>query len=191
MTKSEIYEHLARVYIGKSEKAEPQRRKRFNIKIFKQALLTIIFVTLSFYGLTAFLSHRNGSLDHQIIFALTNSPIRIPYNLNSPYPQIKSFSIPIPKTDALKYNELRFSVRALEEGTPGTMKIILRNRKNEASFYFIEGIDLKWKKVSIPLKQFEAITDWTNLSDVSFVLEAWNAKKKKGIILIDDVCFSG
>ena len=84
-----------------------------------------------------------------------------------------------------------FSIRSLEEGSPGIVKIVLKNKRNEESIHFIEGVNLRWKKVSIPLEEFETITDWTNLSDLSFVLEAWNADKKKGIVLIDDVCFSG
>ena len=39
-------------------------------------------------------------------------------------------------------------------------------------------------------EKFEHISDWSDISEISFVIESWNAEDKDGIILIDDVCFS-
>ena len=191
MTRNEIYEHLARVYIGKSIEPAKEKKPRHKVRLFGQITLTIITLGFLFYSLTAFLSKKTAYSSNSVIYALNNSPLRIAYNLNEPYPQIKRFSIPVPKVDASKYGDLNFSIRSLEEGSPGIIKIELTNKKNEVSFYFVEDVDLKWKRFSIPLSEFESISDWSNLSDLSFVFEAWNAKKKKGIVLIDDLSFSG
>lgn len=192
MTKNEIYEHLAQVYLGKREGFEEKKKKQppLDYNFFVHILMTIVVLASVFYGLSAFLSHKSIETQKNIIFALNNSPLRIKYNLTHPYPQVSQFSIPIPKVNAAKYQSFGFSIRGMEEGYPGIVKVILKNRKNEEAFYFIEGVKLKWRKFSIPLSEFRGISDWTSLTDVSFVFEAWNTEKKKGIVLIDEICFS-
>jgi hypothetical protein len=78
----------------------------------------------------------------------------------------------------------------MEEGYPEVVKVVLKNKKNETASKYISGVNLKWKHHAIAIDEFSGITDWATLSEVSFVLEAWNIKKKKGMILIDDLCFS-
>ena len=190
MTKDEIYERLAQVYLGKRERVQEKKPPLIDIKFFLNIVLTLVVLVFVFYGLSAFLPKKSPDSEKSVIFALNNSPIRIKYNLNYPYPQLSGFAIPIPKLNASKYNQLTFSIRGMEEGFPGVVKVVLKNRKNETSFYFIKGVELKWEKVVIPLSEFNKISDWTNLSELSFVFEAWNAEKKKGIVLIDDICFS-
>ena len=51
-------------------------------------------------------------------------------------------------------------------------------------------VRLKWQELTIPFEEFTQITDWTNVTDVEFVFEAWNAEKKKGVVLIENVGFS-
>ena len=64
------------------------------------------------------------------------------------------------------------------------------NHKNESATYFLKTVSDNWHEVSIPLEQFNEISDWSNLTDISFILEAWNTKGKKGVILIDNISFS-
>ena len=193
MTKEEIYEHLAQVYLGKKSQDKKRPVQKFQLLRFAReakVFAMILALALAFYSLTAFLSRRDEDLKARILFALNNSPIRIKYNLNEPFPQVKDFSIPISKSDIAKYKSLGFSIRGLEEGYPGIIKVVLKTKKNEMSFQYVEGINLKWRHHVLLLKDFSGISDWSSLSEVAFVLEAWNVTKKKGIILIDDICFS-
>lgn len=193
MTKEEIYEHLAQVYLGKKSQQQIEPKKNTSLPHLPKEvkiLLMVFAVAVAFYTLTAFFSKRDENLKTNILFALNNSPIRLTYNLNDPFPQVKDFSIAIPRIDITKYKSLNFSMRGLEEGYPDIVKIVLKNKKNEIAFKYVEGVNLKWKQHSIALEDFSGITDWSTLSEVSFVLEAWNVKKKKGIILIEDICFS-
>ena len=41
----------------------------------------------------------------------------------------------------------------------------------------------------IPLDDFKEITDWSAIEKVSFVFEAWNLEKPKGMVIIDDISF--
>lgn len=190
MTRDEIYDHLAQVYLGKRNKVETKRKKQFNAWLVINIVIAFIILASTSYGLSAFLTRRTETLQRSVIFALNNSPIRITYNLNEPYPQVKNFSLSIPEINLAKYHALNFSIRGLEEGYPGVMKIMIRNDKNETSSYFIKDVKLQWQRLTIPFSEFEHITDWSHVVDVNFVFEAWNVEKKKGIVLIDDVCFS-
>ncbi len=196
MTRDEIYNHLAQVYLGKKTEVEIEEKKkkgprRLNAwSVINIGIVGIIFVSV-LSGLTAFLARRSNGWTGRITYALTNGPIRIPYDVAYPHPLVKTFSLAIPPIDAAKYQTLRFRIRALEEGTPGAVRVRLRNKRNEEASVFVEDIGLKWREVAIPLEEFRRISDWSSLDEVSVVIESWNAEKKKGILLIDDLCFAG
>ena len=190
MTRDEIYDHLAQVYLGKREKADEKKKRQFNAWLVINIVITIVILASTFYGLTAFLTGRVEYSKSSVLFALNNGPIKVIYDLNSPYPQIKTFSLTIPQMNVSRYQKLSFSIRGLEEGFPGVVKVVLKNQKNETASFYVKNVRLKWQELSIPFDEFTQITDWTNLMEVSFVLEAWNAEKKKGIVLIDNVCFA-
>ncbi len=190
MTRDEIYDHLAQVYLGKREKLEEKKKETLNAWLVINIVITLIILTSTFYGLTAFLTNRPPIAKSAILFSLTNGPVKIVYNLNEPYPQIKSFALNVPSVNASKYKNLSFSVRGLEEGYPGIIKVVVKNQKNETASIFVKDVRLKWQSLNIPFEEFAQITDWSNIKEVSFILEAWNSEKKQGIVIIDDVCFS-
>lgn len=190
MTRDEIYDHLAQVYLGKRDKIEQKKKRQLNAWLVINIVITVVILASAFYGLTAFLAKRGDYSRSGVIFALTNGPIRVIYNFNEPYPQVKTFTLSIPKFNISKYNRLSFSIRGLEDGYPGVVKVILKNQKNETSSFYVKDVRLKWQELNIPFAEFYQITDWTNLNEVEFVFEAWNAEKKKGVVLIDNICFS-
>lgn len=191
MTRDDIYEHLAQVYLGKKKKARKEKKLQLNAWLVINILITVVIFASVSYGLSAFLTRRGDALHNKVIYALSNGPVRVKYNLGYPYPSVKTFSFSVPEINVGKYKEFQFSIRGTEEGSPGTMRIELKNRKNEASSVFVENINLDWKEFQIPLEKFNKISDWSKIEEVSFILESWNAEKDKGIILIDGVCFSG
>ncbi len=192
MTKEDIYDHLAQVYLGKRKEAEPKKKKAnpFNAWLLINIFITLIVFASASYGLSAFLAQRGSSLRNNIIFSLHRGAIRLPYNFENSMHPVEAFSLSIPKIDVAKYSSIQFSIRAKEEGTPGTVKVVIRNAKNETATYYIKNVNLSWKEFNIPLKEFKEITDWSSVIDVSFVIETWNVSKKKGLILIDDLNLS-
>jgi len=190
MTRDEIYDHLAQVYLGKRSKAETKIKKQFSAWLVINIGIAGIILASTFYGLSAFLAGKRDALQSSVIYALNNGPIRIRYNLEAPYPPVKAFSLSIPEIDAAKYDRLNFAIRGFSEGRPGIVKVVIRNQKNETASYFVQGVELEWQKFSIPLKDFTQITDWSTLKDVTFVFESWNVVNTKGVVLIDDVSFS-
>ena len=120
---------------------------------------------------------------------MTNNPIRIVYDLNDPFPSTKTFSITIPKKDVSKYSRLNLTIRGMNGAYPGIVKMVIGNQLNEKATYYIKSVQSNWQKVSIALDQLN-LTDWSTVTNVSFILEAWNVDFKKGSVLIDDVSFS-
>ncbi len=190
MNRDEIYDHLAQVYLGKKKKIDRQKKSQFNVWLLINALIAAIIFASATYGLTAFLAQKNDAFKMNVLFSLHQGLARLEYNFKESFVSEESLALSVPAMDASKYNSLTFKIRAKEEGSPGILKVVLRNKRNEEASYYVRNIDLNWQTVSIPLDEFYQITDWNSLKDVSFVLEVWNVEDKKGIVLIDDVNFS-
>lgn len=191
MTRDEIYDHLAKVYLGKRESVAPKKAKakKMNRSLLVINIVITAVITIStVYGFTAFLTGRDG-LKSQIFYALNNDPIRISYDLNEPYPATKTFSITIPNKDVSKYKALNVSLRGLDGAYPGIVKVVVGNQRNEQAIYYIQNVQGTWQKVRVPFEKLN-LTDWSTITDVSFVLEAWNVDFRRGTLLIDGVSFS-
>ncbi|MCA9401158.1 MAG: hypothetical protein KC713_05995 [Candidatus Omnitrophica bacterium] len=192
MTRDEIYDHLAQVYLGKrKQQVDEKQKSRFNAWIWINVLITVLIFASSFYGLTAFLTTKEAVLKQQIAFPLHNGLININFNFEDEFLPTKSFSINVSDVDVSEYQNIRFSIRAKEEGNPGVVKLVIKNKRNETSSFYIEKITSNWQEFNIPLNAFYQITDWHSVSEISFVLESWNVDNRKGVILVDELNFFG
>lgn len=189
MTRDEIYDHLAQVYLGKRKEADSKKKNHLNAWLIINIVITVVIFMSAFYGLTAFFTDHEAFRSN-VIFSLHEGLVKVDYDFNQEFQPVKRFSLVIPAMDASKYRNVQFSIRSKDEGTPGVVKVILTNDKNETAAYYVQGVEYAWQKYSIPLEEFKQITDWSNLKTISFVLEAWNVEAKKGMILIDNICFS-
>ena len=142
MTRDEIYDHLAKVYLGKRENVSPKKRKPKAINrslLVINIVITAVITISTVYGFTAFLTRRDD-LKSQVFYALNNNPIRIAYDLNDPYPATKTFSITIPNKDVSKYKVLNVSLRGMDGAYPGIVKVVVANQKNEQAIYYIQNV---------------------------------------------------
>ncbi len=190
MTRDEIYDHLAKVYLGKRQNvAEQKKKKTLNRSwLVINGVITAVILLSTVYGFTAFLTRR-VTFQNEVFYSLNNNPVRIVYDLNDPFPSTKSFSIAIPDKDVSKYKRLNLMIRGMSEAYPGIVKMVVSNKRNEKAMYYIHNVQGAWQKVSVSLDKLD-LTDWSSVTDVSFVLEAWNVDFKKGAVLIDDISFS-
>ena len=191
MYKDDIYDHLAQVYLGKRKTVEAEKKKQVNAWLLINILITGVIFASVFYGFTAFLKQHTPTLQNNILFSVHSGTIRMSYNFKDSFNPVETFALSLPEVDISKYRRLHFTVRAKEEGSPGVLKIVLRNDLNETDSYYIKGIDLNWKEVDIPLSDFENISDFSSIQDFSFILESWNVDNQKGLILIEDVSLAG
>jgi hypothetical protein len=191
MTRDEIYDHLAKVYLGKRESVVETRanKKKSHVWLVINIVTTALILASVVYGLTAFLAKRNDTLKSKIIFALNNSPLRLSYIVGGSYPQVKNLTIAIPNVDLSKFSRVNLSLKGLDGGNPGIVKLILTNQKAEQTAYYLQGIRSRWQDYSISFESLN-LTDWKSLKDISFVIEAWNADKQSGTVFIDNISFS-
>jgi len=191
MNRDEIYDHLAQVYLGKRSHEDTKKKKQFNAWLFINVITTLVIFASVFYGMTAFFTHKRPALEDKIFYLVHNGPVKIEYDFRNTMEPKRRFSLDIPDVDATKYQDFRFMVRSKEEGTPGIIKVVVANMLGEVAYYYVQGINMGWHEVSIPLAEFKQITDWTRLKDISCVIESWNVDDKTGVILIDDISFVG
>lgn len=191
MNREEMYDHLAQVYLGKRKEPEGKKQLRFNTWLMINVVIMVVIFASSFYGLTAFLKQNHSLLKSNVIYSLHNGPVRIEYNFADHFPPVKQFALTVPEMDASGYLNLTFALRAREEGSPGIVKIVIRNRRNEISSVYVKEVDLQWQDYKLRLSDFKEITDWSCLTEISFVLESWNVADAKGVIMIEDVNFEG
>ena len=190
MTRDEIYEHLAKVYLGKRESvADKKKKNRVNRSwLVINITITAVILISTVYGFTAFLTRRAG-LKTSVYYELNNNLVKVQYDLDDPYPSTKTFAITIPDKDASKYSKLNLSIRGMNGAYPGVVKLVVSNLKNERATYYIKNVGAEWQKVSIPFENLN-LTDWTSVREVAFVLEAWNVDFRQGSVLLDDISFS-
>ncbi|NTV28633.1 MAG: hypothetical protein HGA80_00950 [Candidatus Omnitrophica bacterium] len=191
MTRDEIYDHLAKVYLGKRESAVELKSSgnKSHVWLVINIVTTAFILASIVYGLTAFFAKRNDELKSRIIYALNNSPIRLAYAVGGEYPQVKDLTIEMPRVDVSKFTRMNLSMKGQEGGSPGVIKVVLTNDKLERASYYLQGIKERWQEYSVSFEELN-LTDWKTLKEISFVVEAWNADKPKGAVFIDNIGFS-
>ena len=191
MTRDEIYDHLAKVYLGKRESSAEIKaaQRKSHIWLVINIVTTAFILASVVYGLTAFFAKHNDGLKSRVIYALNNSPIRLSFAVGGDYPQVKDLTIGMPRVDVSKFSRMNLSLKGQDGGNPGMLKVVLTNDKAERASYYLQGIKARWQDYSIPFDELD-LTDWKNLKEISFVIEAWNAEKQAGAVYIDNISFS-
>ena len=108
MTRDEIYDHLAQVYLGKRKQADPKKKRALNAWLVINALITVIIFSSAFYGLTAFFTQKDLLSQSNIIFSLHSGLVSLDYNFDGDFPPSKSFTLGVPLMDAAKYQNLQY-----------------------------------------------------------------------------------
>lgn len=89
-------------------------------------------------------------------------------------------------TDFRKFKNICFWVKGDETaGFTDKFKIELKNAA-EASAYYIEGVTKNWKLYTIPLDSFNAISNWSDMKELTICFDS-QATSKKGTIYLDDI----
>lgn len=190
MTKDEIYEHLAKVYLGKKKKKKKRKNLRFYTLLFINVVTLPIIIGLIVGAVNFRSSKGRVRTNNSLQLALNYYPLRINYDFQKDRPQVLDFALNLPETDVSKYSSLEFSLRGAKKSYPQRLKITLENKRKEKSSYYLSNLTTHWQKVSIPLSDFKELTDLSNLNKISFILEAWNLNNKTGSFLVEDIGFS-
>lgn len=186
MVKKDIYEHLANIYLDASSKKRKKSKKY--LKAFKPLfflnLALIFFLAASSLFL---LKKKNTFLNSEVALLLSSEAVKINFHFDPA--RKESYSIGLNKLDLRRFKALGFSVKKADYGDKINLRIEFGNTFKEKSEIYIQDMPHKWQDYKINFSEFKNISDWSNMQDLSFIIEEWNAKEKRGIVYIDNVRF--
>jgi len=195
MDKKDIYEHLAKIYLDASLKRKNKVKKFPAFKyLFVVSLLVIVTLSISLiFSLNkdkfqASNAQQNKTIKSELALVLQPDVVKINFNFDPA--KEEAYSVNLNKLNLTRFKTLGFSVRKADYEDNIILKIIFTNTLNEKSEVSIANIPAyKWMESKINLCDFKNITDWAGMSTLSFTIDIWNTKEKKGIAYIDNIRF--
>jgi len=184
MDKKAIYEHLANIYLDASSGSKKKRKSKKSLPFLGNPFLISVFIIA---GLTfSFLlnSHRSSHSSGIALF-LSNEAIKINFNFNPAKKEV--FTLPMNNLNLSAYKALAFSVRKTNPRDKISVRVEFTNGFREKSHIYVKDIPSRWHDYSIKFSDFGNITDWSGMTAVSFSVEEWNAREKKGIVYLDNI----
>lgn len=191
--KKEISDHIASTFFEKKKK--PARKKDHkspdNFVRVLLFLLTALFILAAIKAVTS--SRFTGlCVGRRLGFVKHDGPYRLNFNFsNHATSKIETLTIDMPEIDLQEYKKIGFSLRMIGDDNQkdGIVKVSLTNKRKEASSLYIRNISHSWKAIEIPRENFRTLNDWSELNRLSFTVEEWNLRQKKGVLLIEGVEF--
>lgn len=185
MDKKEIYEHLANIYLDASSSKKNRRKKKYlNPIVFSAAIFLVVAASAAVF-FTVSRSYSRVALPSEIALIFSSDPVKINFNFNPA--KKETYAIELNRLDLAKYRALGFSARKANVNSSIALRIELVNAFRERSEIYFRDIPYGWQDYRVDFARFKNITDWSEMSTVSFSVEEWNAKEKNGIVLIDNV----
>lgn len=183
MDKKDIYEHLAKIYLDASSSKEKksQARRRF----FKKPFFIIGFFIFGFIVVFSIALNRNKTLNSELTLLLQPDAIKINFHFDPAKKEI--YSLDLNTLDLCRFKSLGFSAKKTKSTDVISLRVEFVSSFKEKSEVYFKDIPSKWQDYKIELSKFKDISDWSNMTRLSFVVEEWNVKEKKGIVYIDNV----
>ncbi|MDI6759075.1 MAG: hypothetical protein QMD94_05340 [Candidatus Omnitrophota bacterium] len=184
MDKKEIYEHLANIYLDASSKKK--KKNRHKPRFLKPLFLVSVFLIFSLCSALYLSFNKNKRLfASQIALVLLQDAAKINFNFDPAKKEI--FSLNLSQLNLSHYKEIGFSLKKARFTDKIALKVEFTNAYKEISEIYITDIPDRWKDYKMKLSDFKKIGDWSKISNLSFVVEEWNAKEKHGVVYIDNI----
>lgn len=187
MDKKEIYEHLAKIYLDASLKHKKKRTHRYSL--FKNRytyLFGIIFIfslsLLVFFNIT-----RPKSLNSEIALILQPEAIKINFHFDPARKEV--YSLDLNKLIISRFKTLAFSAKKANYQDNISLRVEFRSAFKEKSEVYLKDISHKWQDYKIAFSEFKNISDWSQISTLSFIVEEWNVREKRGVVYVDNIRF--
>ncbi len=197
MNKKDIYEHLANIYLDASAKKKNKKGQKYpNIfqNLFFMSLIVIFVLIILIFNIsrnnellfTNF--NENKPIKSELALVITSNIVKINFNFEPA--KEEAYHIDLNGLDVAHFKALGFSVRKANYEDHIILKVEFTNASKEKSeIYFYNIPSYKWQDYKIKFSEFKNINGWTKMSSLSFVIDAWNVKEKKGVVYIDNVRF--
>jgi len=183
MDKKDIYEHLAKIYLDASSKKK--KKAKSHSKVFKSSLITSIIFVVALSVTLIFNLQRNKSYNSEIALVLLPDVVKINFHFDPARKEI--YTLNLNKLDLTRFRVLGFSLKKANYKNNISLRVEFTDAFKERSEVYFKDIPHKWQDYKINLAQFRGISDWSEMLSLSFAIEEWNAKEKRGIVYIDNI----
>ena len=117
--------------------------------------------------------------------------MKLDYDVDSPNPAYNGFWVKLSDLNATQYKNLSFDIKGdPEKGYTTVFKLEIKNSKGETGRFYATGVDDTWQTITIPLRNFSGIVDFSTLKELVVVFEDRMAPKKEGILYVDNIKFT-
>jgi len=183
MDKKDIYEHLAKIYLDASSRKK--NKSPTPSKLFKNLfLISIVFIfALGFVLFNN--SQRKKAFDSELALVLLPDVAKINFHFDPARKEI--YAINLNKLNLTRFRTLAFSVRKANYENTISLRVEFTTPFKEKSEIYFKDIPHKWQDFKINLSEFKGISDWSEMSNLTFAIEEWNTKEKRGIVYLDNV----
>jgi hypothetical protein len=182
MEKKDIYEHLAKIYLDASTKKKKNSKKNQNLK--NAVLFSVIFIFGTSLALF-FSSKKEKTFNSELSLVLLHDTAKINFHFDPARKEI--FSLDLKQLDLTRFKSLALSLKEADYEEKISLRIEFTNAFKEKSEVYIKDVPGKWKEFVIRFEQFKKITDWSQMTNLLFAVEEWNASDKKGVVYLDNV----
>lgn len=189
MEKKDIYEHLAKIYLDTPLKRSQRIRtpERINRKVvIIVAVVAVAVLSTVIFSLSAFLK-KTKQVNSQTEQIILPEAVKLDFSLDPAKKAV--YSIALNKANLIKFKTMEFSLKKSDFNASLALRVEFSNSYNERSEIYVKDILNKWKGYKIPFADFKSISDWSEITSLSFIVEEWNAADKKGAVYIDNVRF--
>jgi len=183
MDKKDIYEHLAKIYLDASSNKE--KKKKAYPRVFKNLFLIIIVFVFAFGFVFFNNSRKNKAFHSEVALVLLPDVVKINFHFDPARKEI--YALNLNKLNLTQFKALAFSVKKANYENIISLRVEFTTPFREKSEIYFKDIPHKWQDFKINLSQFKGISDWSEMSNLTFAIEEWNTKEKRGVVYIDNV----
>lgn len=183
MDKKDIYEHLAKIYLDASSKKTKQTE--VYPRVFKNLfLISIVFIfALGFVLFSNF--QKKKAFDSELALVLLPDVVKINFHFDPARKEI--YALNLNKLNLTRFRALAFSIKKASYENIISLRVEFSTPFREKSEIYFKDIPHKWQDYKINLSEFKGISDWSEMSNLTFAIEEWNTKDKRGVVYIDNI----
>ncbi len=184
MDKKDIYEHLAKIYLDASLN-KPKKKKEYpHLKLIFFFAITLIF---SFTALILPQITKSKFQNSEISLVIQPDMVKINFNFDPAKKEI--YSVNLNRLNLAKYKSLAFAVKKANYKDLTSLRVEFTNTFKEKSEIYLKDIPHRWHNFKLAFSDFKGVTDWSEMSNISFIIEQWNTKEKHGVVLVENIRF--
>ncbi len=185
---SDIYEHLAKIYLESSSnkkkkhfRAKPKFRSFLKFSAVVTAGFLLILIAIIFW-------HGKPSQSEEATVAIGSKITKISFPASGSVNEgIATFDLK--GLDFLGYKTLGFSARKSNYLDKLVIRVELMDSLGRRSKVYVDQLPVyKWKDFEIKLREFKGTSDRSKISLLALVVEEWKTKEKdRAALYIDNI----